>query len=209
MSFVTMILTLLGKKINLSDRLIIKESLNQNNFGGIVKLVINIFKYTIVIELIGAIFLSFSFIPEYGIFKGIYYSIFHSISAFCNAGFDVLGNNSLINFANDKIVNITIMVLIIIGGLGFCVWNDIVDSFRRAIKNKKINLKKIWKELSLHTKLALSITLILLVTGTIFICVLEWNNKHTISHESIADKILISSFQSTTLRTARIFNIEI
>ena len=209
MSFVTMILTILGKKINLSNRLIIKESLNQNNFGGIVKLVINISKYTIVIELIGAIFLCFSFIPEYGIFKGIYYSIFHSISAFCNAGFDVLGNNSLINFAQDKIVNITIMLLIIIGGLGFTVWNDIVDSFSKAIKNKKLSFKKIWKELSLHTKLVLSITLILLVTGTIFICALEWNNKHTIYHESIVDKILISSFQSTTLRTARILNIKI
>lgn len=204
-----MILTILGKKINLSNRLIIKESLNQNDLGGVIKLVTNIFKYTFVIEFIGAILLSIRFIPEYGIFKGIYYSIFHSISAFCNAGFDVLGNNSLINFAEDKIVNITIMLLIIIGGLGFTVWNDIVDSFAKAINNKKFNFKKIWKGFSLHTKLVLCITIILLVTGTIFICGLEWNNQHTLYNKSILDKILISSFQSTTLRTARIFNTKI
>lgn len=117
MSFIALILMLMGKKINLSDRMVIKESLNQNNLSGLIKLIRKIFIYTITFQTIGTIFLSIRFIPTYGVGKGIFYSIFHSISAFCNAGFDILGSNSFIGYQYDILINITIMALIIIGGL--------------------------------------------------------------------------------------------
>lgn len=117
MSFIALILMLMGKKINLSDRMVIKESLNQNNLSGLIKLIKRIFIYTITFQTVGTLLLSIRFIPRYGVGKGIFYSIFHSISAFCNAGFDILGNNSFVEYQYDILINITIMALIIIGGL--------------------------------------------------------------------------------------------
>ena len=107
MSFLVLLLMAMKKKINLSDRLILKEALNQDDFSSIVNLLVRIFKYTIFFETIGAIFLATVFIPEYGIGKGVVYSIFHSISAFCNAGIDILGDNSLIDYSGNIIINIT------------------------------------------------------------------------------------------------------
>lgn len=115
MSFLVLLLMAMKKKINLSDRLILKEALNQEDFSSIINLLIRIFKYTLFFELIGALLLATVFIPEYGLGKGLFYSIFHSISAFCNAGIDILGDNSLINYSDNIIVNIIIMTLIIIG----------------------------------------------------------------------------------------------
>lgn len=119
MSFLVLLLMAMKKKINLSDRLILKEALNQEDFSSIVNLLIRIFKYTLFFELIGAVLLSTVFVPQYGTGKGLFYSIFHSISAFCNAGIDILGANSLINYSGNIIVNITIMLLIIIGRTRF------------------------------------------------------------------------------------------
>ena len=119
MSFLALLLMAMKKKINLSDRLILKEALNQEDFSSIINLLIRIFKYTLFFELIGALLLSTSFIPEYGIGKGLFYSIFHSISAFCNAGIDILGNNSFMDYSGNIIVNSTIMSLIIIGRTRF------------------------------------------------------------------------------------------
>ena len=136
MSFLVLLLVAIGKKINLSNRLILKETLNLDNFNGLVNLLIRIFKYTFTFELIGAILLCTVFIPEFGAGKGVFYSVFHSISAFCNAGIDILGDNSFIDYSGNFIVNITIMLLIIIGGLGFTVWTDIADGIRNKIKNK-------------------------------------------------------------------------
>lgn len=201
MSFLVLLLMAIGKKINLSDRLILKEALNQDNFSGIVNLIIRIFKYTFIFELIGAILLSTVFIPECGINKGIFYSIFHSISAFCNAGIDILGDNSLMDYSNNIILNITIMILIIIGGLGFTVWTDLADGIRKKIKNK-LSFRKIIKELSLHTKLVILTTVILLVSGTILIFGFEYNNITTMAADSTGEKLLKSAFESTTLRTA-------
>lgn len=201
MTFISLILMFIGRKINLSDRIIIKESLNQDTFSGMVNLIKSISKYTFIFELIGATFLAVRFIPEYGVSTGIFYSIFHSISAFCNAGFDILGSNNLANYSSDVLVNITIMILIIIGGLGFTVWNDIFKSAKKVIK-EKLNIKRIWKELSLHTKIVLTMTIILLVSGTTFIYALEHNNISVMGNDTEGVKILKSAFQSTTLRTA-------
>jgi len=201
MSFLVLFLMMLGKKINLSDKLVLKEALNQNSFSSIVILLKRIFKYTLVFELIGATILATVFIPEYGLGKGILYSVFHSISAFCNAGIDILGDNSFMGYSGNRIVSITIMLLIIIGGLGFTVWVDLANSIRKRIKDK-LSYKKILKELTLHTKIVLITTLILLITGTIFIYTFEYNNVTTMARDSIGEKILKSAFQSTTLRTA-------
>lgn len=207
MTFISLILMFIGKKINLSDRIIIKESLNQDSFSGMVSLIKRIFKYTFIFELIGAIVLSIRFIPEYGTKTGVFYSIFHSISAFCNAGFDVLGSSSLIKYSSDILVNITIMGLIIIGGLGFTVWSDIFKTLKKTIK-EKLKIRRIWKEFGLHTKIVLVTTVILLISATILIYILEHNNITVMANDSQGTKILKSAFQSTTLRTAGFSTIE-
>ena len=197
MTLIAIVLITIGKKLNLSDKLIIKESLNQDSFKGLVKLVKKVCLYTFIIEIVGACILAIRFIPDHGLRRGIWFSIFHSISAFCNAGFDLLGANSIVPYANDWLVCGTIMMLIIIGGLGFTVWDDIIEN----IKNKKK-----MKHLTVHTKLVLSITTILLISGTIFIFVFEKDNMQTMGSDTLATKILKSAFQSTTLRTAGFFS---
>lgn len=197
MTLIAILLITIGKKLNLSDKLIIKESLNQDSFKGLVKLVKKVCFYTFLIEIVGACILAIRFIPEFGIQRGIWFSVFHSVSAFCNAGFDLLGANSLMLYASDWLVCGTIMMLIIVGGLGFTVWDDIIEN----IKNKKK-----MKHLTVHTKLVLAITVILLISGTIFIFAFERENMQTIGKDTITTKILKSAFQSTTLRTAGFFS---
>ena len=198
MTLISVVIITVGKKLNLSDRIIIKESLNQDSFRGLAKLIKKICIYTFIVEVVGAGLLAIRFIPDFGLGKGIWYSIFHSISAFCNAGFDLLGNNSLISYSGDWIICLTIMFLIIIGGLGFTVWDDIITN----IKNKK----KI-HNLTVHTKIVLLITAILLLFGTIFTFILECDNMQTMNGDSLGTKILKSAFQSTTLRTAGFYSI--
>jgi trk system potassium uptake protein TrkH len=176
MTLISIILITIGKKLNLSDKIIIKESLNQESFKGLAKLIKKICIYTFILEAIGACILAIRFIPEFGLGKGLWFSAFHSISAFCNAGFDLLGNNSISRYSGDWIVCLTLMLLIIIGGLGFSVWDDIVEN----IKNRK----KI-HQLTTHTKLVLLITTILLVSGTIFTLILEWDNEQIMKNDGI------------------------
>lgn len=176
MTLISIILIVIGKKLNLSDKLIIKESLNQDTFKGLATLIKKICIYTFIIETIGASILSIRFIPDFGVGKGIWLSIFHSISAFCNAGFDLLGNESISRYSGNWIVCLTIMLLIIIGGLGFTVWDDIIENIK---SRKKLH------QLTLHTKLVLLITAILLVIGTICIFVLEFNNTEIMKNDTL------------------------
>lgn len=201
MAFLVLLLTLMGRKINLSERLLLKESLNLSNFGHVIILLKRIFKYTLLFEIIGALLLTTQFVPEFGFSKGLFYSLFHSISAFCNAGIDILGNSSFIRYSNNPIIIITIMSLIIIGGLGFTVWVDIEDAIKKRIKDK-LSYRKLIRELTLHTKLVIITTALLLVTGTLFIFCFEYNNVTTMANNSVGEKMLKSAFQSTTLRTA-------
>ena len=179
MTLISIVLIMIGKKLNLSDKIIIKESLNQDSFKGLARLIKKICIYTFIIEMIGAGILSIRFIPEFGIGKGIWFSIFHSISAFCNAGFDLLGNTSITKYSGDWIVCLTLMSLIIIGGLGFAVWDDIVEN----IKNRKK-----FHQLTAHTKLVLLITLILLISGTALTLFLEFSNEQTIKNDVLRNK---------------------
>lgn len=179
MTLISIVLITIGKKLNLSDKIIIKESLNQESFKGLATLIKKICVYTFIVEAVGACILSIRFIPDFGIGKGIWFSIFHSISAFCNAGFDLLGSNSISTYSGDWIVCLTLMLLIIIGGLGFTVWDDIVEN----IKNRKK-----FHQLTVHTKLVLFITTVLLISGTIIIFALEANNVQTMKNDNFRNK---------------------
>lgn len=201
MSFIALALMIMGKKLNLSDRMIIKESLNQNTSAGLIILIRKVFKYTICFQVIGAVLFSIRFIPQYGVGIGIYYSIFHSISAFCNAGIDILGNNSLMNYEHDYYINIVVMIMIAIGGLGFIVWHDIFRVIKLSI-TKKLGISRSLREISIHTKIVLITTIILFVIGTILTFIFENNNINLTKNDTLGEKILKACFYSTTLRTA-------
>lgn len=200
MTITTMLFMVLGRKISLKDRLVIQESLNQYSISGMVRLIRNIVFGTLLIESIGALLLSVKFIPEYGI-KGLFYGIFHSVSAFCNAGFDILGDSSLTPYIGDVLINFTIMLLVILGGLGFTVWIDTVKVAKQEIKHGW-NLRQWFLRLTLHTKIVLVMTVSLLVGGFVFFFAIEGNNDATLGMLSLKDKILGSLFQSVTVRTA-------
>lgn len=195
MTMATLVALILGKKITLKERLIIKEQFNQETMSGLVRLTKYIILSTFAIEGIGAILLSTRFIPKYGFIKGVWFSIFHAISAFCNAGFDITGN-SMVPFVGDIVVNLTICLLIIIGGLGFSVYIDVS-------RNKKFN------RFTLHTKLVLVITLILIVISTIIVYLIEWDNAGTLYNLSIKDRTLASFFQAVVPRTAGFNSVDI
>lgn len=201
MTFTTAIYMVLKKRVTLKDRMLIQESFNQDNLSGMVRFVRKIIAGTVIIEGIGIMLLSLQFIPEYGFLDGLWKSIFHSISAFCNAGFDIIGNSSLIPYSGNLLVNFTIMALIIIGGIGFPVWWDIVTAVNKHI-SEKWSIKRCINKLTLHTKLAISISIFLIVLGGVFIFIVEYNNLATLGSLSIKDKILTALFQSVTSRTA-------
>ncbi|MFU0799268.1 MAG: TrkH family potassium uptake protein [Xylanivirga thermophila] len=190
MTAASLIFLALGKRITLRERLVMQEALNQFNLEGLVRLTKNVIGVTFIIEGIGALLLSTRFIPLYGFKKGLYYSIFHAISAFCNAGFDLIGNyRSLTGFVDDVVINMTVMGLIILGGLGFSVILDIWHHRR-------------FKKLSLHSKLAVFMTVMLILIGTAFFFIVEYNNPYTLADKPLPIKILASLFQSVTPRTA-------
>lgn len=204
MSLVTVFSLLVGKKITLKERLIIQQSFNQDGLEGLVVMVKNVIKVTFLVEGVAAVILSFRFFttPQYdlGLLQSIWYGIFHSISAFCNAGFAILPGDSLVPFKNDILVNIVIMILIIIGGLGVTVWQDVIKSFKG--KNKEKTLKQKFYHMSLHSKIAIMSSVFLLFAGYVIFLLLEFNNVGTIGQESFFNKNLEAMFYSVTLRTA-------
>ncbi|HQJ57293.1 MAG TPA: TrkH family potassium uptake protein [Caldisericia bacterium] len=190
MTIFTFLALLLGRKIPLLDRIILKESINFFSVGGIIKLARRILFIVLIFEGVGAVILASVFSKDYGILTGLFYGIFHSVSAFCNAGFDLLGNFiSLTNYKGNILLNITVILLIITGGIGFGVISEIID-FHKS------------KKLSLHTKLVLTVTAILIISGTILIFLFERNNLSTLKPLTIKEKILTSIFQAVTPRTA-------
>lgn len=183
---------LLKKKIGLQERESIHESVNTLETAGVVRLVKKIVQGTFIIEGIGAMLLATRFIPRFGVKRGIYYSVFHSISAFCNAGFDLMGiegeYSSLVVFEDDIVVNLVVMSLILIGGLGFIVWDD--------IQRNKWHFKKYL----LHSKIVIISTVIITLVTTILFFTFEYNN--TLRDMTLQGKILGAAFSSVTPRTA-------
>lgn len=180
------------KNITLNTRSRLVESISANQNGGVLKLTKRIIKGSLFIEAIAGIILAIRFIPQFGVLRGIYYGFFHSISAFCNAGFDLMGciepYSSFVHFASDPLINITICALIILGGIGFLVWDDI-------LKNKFH-----FRKYRLQTKLVLTTNLILIVGGTILFFIFEYSN--TLSGMNVGAKFLASFFDAITPRTA-------
>jgi len=188
MSFAVLISLFIGKKITLRERLIMQEAMNTYSIQGLVRMVKYVLTFTVSVQLIGALLLSTQFVPEYGVPRGVFYSIFHSISAFCNAGFDLFGT-SLLSYSSNNVVILVISALIIIGGLGFTVLLELYD------------FKGI-KKMSIHAKLVIITTLILVLGGSILMLLFEFNNTETIGNMSLNDKLLNSFFASVTPRTA-------
>lgn len=188
MTMTALISFFIGKKISLKTRLLIMEERNVDELQGVVRLTKNILLYTFGVELVGAILFSFVFIKDFGVAKGIAYSIFHAISSFCNAGFDLIGN-SMINYVDNPIVTLAVCGLIVIGGIGYFVFWDMYASKR-------------FKMLTLHSKLVLIITGILLIGGTILMFLLEGDNPGTMGNLDMSGKINASIFQAVNPRTA-------
>nr|WP_243108431.1 TrkH family potassium uptake protein [Maliibacterium massiliense] len=191
MTMATMLFMALGRRISLRSRMLLQESLATSGLQGVVKMTRRVFCMTAVVEGVGALLLATRFIPRYGWAKGIYYGIFHSISAFCNAGFDVVGG--LPNYRDDVVVNLVIMALVVVGGLGFAVIFDLMNRKRRQVKR-----------LQLHTKVVLIVTGSLIVLGTVFFLALEWNNPQTLGDPDMPlyAKPIAAAFQAITPRTA-------
>ncbi len=199
MTLTTLIALILGKRIGLRDRLIMQEELNQFSLSGIVTLTKYVIKATAVIEIVGAIILSTRFIPDYGLIKGIVYSLFHAISAFCNAGFDLFGD-SLVGYVGDPIVILTICTLIVLGGIGYTVYLDVTRARARS---------RGFRRLTLNSKMALSITLFLILSGTLFIFFSEYGNPGTLKYLTFKEKFFASLMQSVTTRTAGFNSIDL
>ncbi len=190
MTMATSVALIMGRKISLKGRLIMQEALNQFTIQGVVRLTKYIIITTFIIEGIGAFFLAMNFIPEYGLEKGIYFGIFHSISAFCNAGFDVIGGGrSLTPYTENLSVNFIVMSLIILGSLGFAVIIDLIRT-------------RNYKKLSLHSKIVVVMTVSLILIGFVLFFIMEFNNPNTMQDLSLKGKLTAAMFQSVTTRTA-------
>ena len=188
---------MLNRKMGIGDRLLIQDAFNLNTMAGLAKFVKSVMLGTFVVEGIGALLYMTVFVPELGA-RGVWVSVFNSISAFCNAGIDVIGENSLINYATNPMINLTTALLIIIGGIGYIVWWDLL----RVIKTRTRRNKKVFKHLTLHSKIAIVATLALIFGGAALIFACEYNNPQTIGTLSLFDKIQVALFQSITTRTA-------
>ncbi|SFE48763.1 trk system potassium uptake protein TrkH [Thermoanaerobacter thermohydrosulfuricus] len=190
MTMSTLFALILGRRITFKERLVMQEAFNTNSLGGIVKFAKYILMVSFLFESIGAIILTLRFLPQMGLKKAVYYGLFHSISAFNNAGFDLMGNfRSLTGYVSDWVVNLVIMGLIIFGGLGFYVLLDIYEH-------------RHFNKFTLHSKIVITITLFLIAIGTLLIFLFEYNNPKTLKPLDFPTKILAALFQAVTPRTA-------
>lgn len=200
-TFTTSIMMVIGRQITLKDRLLLEDALNLSTLSGLVKFLRKVLKGTFLIETLGFIGYSFVFIPEYGLKHGLWFSLFNAVSAFCNAGMDVIGANSLAEYLTDPWINFVTMFLIIMGGIGFIVWMDIGELIKKLMK-KQLPKEHCIKRLTLHTKIVLIATAILILGGAFIIFLLEFHNPKTIGTLTFFQKLLACLFQSVTTRTA-------
>ena len=191
------LMLLLNRKMGIGDRLLIQDAFNLNTMSGLAKFVKNVLFGTLIIEGIGAVLYMLVFIPEFGA-VGIWISVFNSVSAFCNAGIDIIAENSLCNYATNPLINTVTSALIILGGLGYIVWWDVL----RVIKIRSPKNRKVFRHLTLHSKIAITVTTGLILVGALLIFIFEYSNPLTIGEMSLFDKIQVSLFQSVTTRTA-------
>ena len=199
MSIATLVIFLFRRKVGLKQRMLMAQALSVSDMDGIVRLQKWVLVGSFSVEALGALILTLRFWPEYGFGTALKWGIFHSISAFCNAGFDIFGQispgASLTVFQSDPVVLLTLAGLVIVSGLGFLVWQDVV-------------LSRSFRKMTVYTRLVLLATLGLLLIGTAAVALTEWNNPATLGPMSVGDKLLNSFFQSVTLRTAGFFSFD-
>ncbi len=199
-------LLILRRQITVRSRVLIQESFNINTMTGLVALLIYVIRGTFLAESIGAALYAIQFVPEYGLLRGIWYAVFHSVSAFCNAGIDLLGDTSFQAYQTNPLINFTTVFLIIVSGLGFLVWQDLGMMAKRIILGG-MTVRRSVQRLRLHTKLAVSVTLILILGGTAGFFCLEYTNPETLGGLSLGQKWMAALFQSVTTRTAGFFTV--
>lgn len=185
------------KKMGLGDRILLQDAFNLNSMSGIVRFIKKVLIGTFIVEGVGALLYMTVFVPEYGT-RGIWISVFNSVSAFCNAGMDIIAENSLCSYAMHPMINFVTCMLIVLGGIGYIVWWDLI----RVTKNFKKQKFKCYKNLSLHSKIALLSTAVLIFAGALLFLVFEYNNPQTMGDFPVSGKIQASLFQSVTTRTA-------
>ena len=194
MTIATLMAMAIGRRIGLRERLVLQEAQNLYTVGGVVRFTRNVVLITLAIEAIGALLLTLRWVPEFGLARGVYFGIFHSVSAFNNAGFDLMGGfRSLTGFVGDPTVNIVFMLLIIIGGLGFTVLHALTSPRR----------------LGLHAKIVLTTSAVLIVLGTGMLLLLEFSNRATLGGLTGQDRAMAALFQSVTPRTAGFNSIDV
>ncbi|HFU4122462.1 TPA: TrkH family potassium uptake protein [Streptococcus suis] len=188
-----------GRKLSFINMATLQEALTRSDTKHFRSFIKSAFGFTLAVEALGALLLSFQFVPEFGWEKGLFSAAFVAVSAFCNAGFDNFGATSLVNYVENPLVNLTIAALIIMGGLGFSVWFDF---------QTQIGQRRSLRKLRFHTKVVLSLTAIILASGTLLTLLTEWNNPSTIGHLPLGSKVLASFFQTVTMRTAGFASID-
>lgn len=193
MSVASTVVFLLRRRVGLRQRMVMAQAMSVSDMEGIVKLQKLAIVGSILVQLTGALIITVHFLPEYGLLRALRWGVFHGISAFCNAGFDIFGcldlGNSLMGFQSDPVLLLTLGTLVAVGGLGFFVWDEVIRLHS-------------WRKFSVYTKLVLLMTLVLIVGGAAGFCLLEWNNPDTLGALSWQDKLLGGLFQSLTVRTA-------
>lgn len=193
MTAASFVILMFRRRVGLKQRLLMAQALSVSDMESVVKLQKWALFGSLGIQFAGAVVLFIRFLPEFGLEKAVWWSIFHSISAFCNAGFDVFGSvapgASMMAFNTDPVVCITVMLLIVVGGLGFFVWEEVARLHS-------------WKKFSVYTKLVLLMSGALIIGGALCFCILEWNNPETLGAMTVPQKILNGFFQSVTVRTA-------
>lgn len=199
MTAASFVIFLLRKRVGLRQRMLMAQALSVSDMESVVKIQKWVLCGSLAIQFLGALVLFFRFLPNYGLQTAAKWGIFHAVSAFCNAGFDIVGSvapgASMIVFNNDPVVCITLMILITLGGLGFFVWEEVIRT-------------RSWKKFSVYTKLVLVTTGTLILLGAVLTCLLEWNNPATLGPMPVPQKILNGFFQSVTTRTAGFASID-
>ena len=196
-AIVSGLMLLVTRRMGIGHKLLIQDAFNLNTMQGLSKFIRNVLLGTLLIEAIGAALCMTVFVPQFGD-RGIWISIFHSVSAFCNAGIDIFAENSLCDFATNPIINAVTSALIILGGIGYIVWWDVL----RVVRSGAIKKGHFWCHLTLHSKIAITASAFLIFGGGLLILICEFNNPATIGDMSFFDKIQVSLFQSVTTRTA-------
>ena len=189
MTITTILAVVMGKRIQLRDRLLIQESLQRWSVAGVVRLVISIVKMTVAFEFIGGVILTIIFCQDYSVGTAIYFGFWHSVSAFCNAGFDILGGSNFADYIFHPFFNLILLIEVVCGGLGFAVLLDIYQ-------------KRKWQKLRINSKLVLVTTGFLILIGSVFIFILEYGNQNTLGDLGLFDKVMVSTFMASMARTS-------